>query len=111
MRKDYLNAAKRSRVKWKDCQCRVPGLNVQHESLGRSMAKQLCFQNLNTEIPLELVVTEGLRVLLVDDEEIIRELGRHVLESLGYRVLTARNGEEAIVFYETQWYSIIAAGC
>jgi CheY-like chemotaxis protein len=35
-------------------------------------------------------------VLLVDDEELIRELGRTILERAGYAVLTADDGEEAV---------------
>ena len=40
-------------------------------------------------------------VLLVDDEEGVREVGKHVLERLGFTVLTARDGREAVeVFAE-----------
>ena len=35
-------------------------------------------------------------VLLVEDEELIRETSREVLTSLGYKVLVARDGEEAL---------------
>lgn len=38
-------------------------------------------------------------ILLVDDEEIIRDVGRSLLESLGYRVIMASNGKEAIEIY------------
>jgi PAS domain S-box-containing protein len=38
-------------------------------------------------------------ILLVDDEEMIRELARVVLESGGYRVLEACDGEQAIEVY------------
>jgi len=38
----------------------------------------------------------GEQLLLVDDEESIREATQHVLEEHGYRVLTARNGEEGV---------------
>jgi two-component system cell cycle sensor histidine kinase/response regulator CckA len=38
-------------------------------------------------------------VLLVDDEEAIRQVGREILEATGYRVLTARNGKEAVEVY------------
>ena len=38
-------------------------------------------------------------VLLVDDEEMIIEVGREILETLGYRVVTARGGGEAIETY------------
>jgi PAS domain S-box-containing protein len=35
-------------------------------------------------------------VLLVDDEQIILDVGADLLETIGYRVLTARNGREAL---------------
>ncbi|MCB2188716.1 MAG: PAS domain S-box protein [Deltaproteobacteria bacterium] len=35
-------------------------------------------------------------ILLVDDENDIRAIGREILESVGYRVLSAANGEEAL---------------
>ena len=39
-------------------------------------------------------------VLFVDDEEMIIEVGKPMLEELGYDVLVARGGEEAIKVYE-----------
>ncbi|MHC1744177.1 MAG: response regulator [Syntrophobacteraceae bacterium] len=39
-------------------------------------------------------------VLLVDDEETVRALGRTMLERLGFEVLTARDGREALDVYE-----------
>ena len=38
-------------------------------------------------------------VLLVDDEEVILEVGKDLLEAMGYRVLIARDGKEAIEVY------------
>ncbi len=38
-------------------------------------------------------------ILIVDDEEIIRQLGGDILEDDGYHVLFAANGEEAIQIY------------
>jgi len=35
-------------------------------------------------------------VLLVDDEEMVLDVGREMLERLGYRVMVAKDGEEAI---------------
>jgi CheY-like chemotaxis protein len=35
-------------------------------------------------------------VLLVDDEDVIHEVGQDLLEAMGYRVLIARDGKEAI---------------
>ena len=41
----------------------------------------------------------GELVLLVDDEESIREVTRQALEQFGYRVLTARQGAEAVSLF------------
>lgn len=35
-------------------------------------------------------------ILLVDDEEMIRDVGSSILRSLGYKVITASNGKEAV---------------
>jgi CheY-like chemotaxis protein len=35
-------------------------------------------------------------VLLVDDEEIVRDVGRAMLDTLGYEVLIAANGKEGV---------------
>jgi len=39
-------------------------------------------------------------VLLVDDEDMIIDVGQDVLELLGYEVLPAKGGEEAVEVYE-----------
>jgi two-component system cell cycle sensor histidine kinase/response regulator CckA len=41
----------------------------------------------------------GPTILLVDDDPLIRGLGRELLENLGYRVETAANGAEALTKY------------
>jgi CheY-like chemotaxis protein len=38
-------------------------------------------------------------ILLVDDDPLIRSLGRELLEKLGYRVAAAGNGDEALKLY------------
>ncbi len=40
-------------------------------------------------------------VLLVDDEEIVLGVGKQMLEKLGFSVLTAKNGKEALDVYKT----------
>jgi signal transduction histidine kinase/ActR/RegA family two-component response regulator len=47
-------------------------------------------------VEAELPVPGQGLVLVVDDEELVREMARELLTSLGYQVLTARNGLEAI---------------
>jgi two-component system cell cycle sensor histidine kinase/response regulator CckA len=39
-------------------------------------------------------------VLLVDDEEMILDIGRDLLNAMGYKVLTARSGREAVQLYK-----------
>ncbi|MBI4798752.1 MAG: response regulator [Desulfarculus sp.] len=41
-------------------------------------------------------------ILLVDDEESLREMGAVALEEMGYRTLTAGSGEEALDIYRAQ---------
>ena len=44
---------------------------------------------------------EGMEtVLLVEDESIVLDVSREWLEAMGYRVLTARDGKEAIEIYK-----------
>ncbi|MFZ5450680.1 MAG: response regulator [Thermodesulfobacteriota bacterium] len=38
-------------------------------------------------------------ILLVDDDPLIRSLGKELLEHLGYKVEAARDGREALDFY------------
>jgi|GEM_PF-849373 len=45
-------------------------------------------------------------ILLVDDEEMITEIVKKLLEALGYTVLLARSGIEAIETYKTSWETI-----
>lgn len=39
------------------------------------------------------------RILLVDDEEVIRDIGTEMLEALGFTCLTAQDGQEGIRLY------------
>jgi len=45
---------------------------------------------------------QGTTILLVDDEWVVLEVGKEMLESLGYAVFTARSGKEALQLYEQQ---------
>ncbi|MCB1058904.1 MAG: PAS domain S-box protein [Calditrichaeota bacterium] len=45
-------------------------------------------------------------VLLVDDEPVIIDLGKEVLESAGYKVLVARDGKQAIEVFEQNIHEI-----
>ena len=48
------------------------------------------------------VVTGNGTILLIDDEKMIIDVGQELLQELGYDVLTARSGQEAIETYR-QW--------
>ena len=51
----------------------------------------------------ETAITGGTEtILLVDDEESIRELGAELLDSFGYKVITASNGKEALEIYRME---------
>jgi nitrogen-specific signal transduction histidine kinase len=47
----------------------------------------------------DLPVGNGELVLVVDDEEAIRQITRSTLETFGYKVLTASDGTEAVALY------------
>jgi PAS domain S-box-containing protein len=51
-------------------------------------------------VPIQISHDESLRgsgtVLVVEDEEVVRNLIAHILESNGYKVVAASNGEEAL---------------
>jgi two-component system cell cycle sensor histidine kinase/response regulator CckA len=50
--------------------------------------------------PLENLLQGKETILLVDDEEVVINVNRMVLERLGYKVLMARSGQEAIEIYQ-----------
>ncbi len=45
------------------------------------------------------IYTGSETILLVDDEDITMDVGEELLEELGYKVLTARNGADALAIY------------
>ncbi len=45
-------------------------------------------------------------ILLVDDEQMIRDLGQVVLTRAGYRVLTAEDGQHAVEVFAREWADI-----
>ncbi len=57
-------------------------------------------QKKNIHTPRGFIEGGEETILIVDDEEIIRDLGKTILEPLGYRVILASDGEEAIRIVE-----------
>ena len=53
---------------------------------------------LETTAPMPAFGTET--ILLVDDEELVRSLGEELLSHVGYTVITAKNGKEALELYK-----------
>jgi len=51
-------------------------------------------------------ITGTARILLVDDEELIRDFATRALERLGYQVISCSNGREAVDCYEQSWRKI-----
>lgn len=45
-------------------------------------------------------------ILLVDDEEIITDVGKEMIERLGYRVLIAENGTQAVDIFKDRWEEV-----
>ncbi len=56
----------------------------------------------SVEAPPETVPEGSERVLFVDDEEILMEMGRDMLEDLGYQVTTAPNGVKALEIFRSR---------
>jgi two-component system cell cycle sensor histidine kinase/response regulator CckA len=53
-------------------------------------------------VHLEATVQGRETILLIDDEEVIIDVSREILEALGYRVWTVRTGQEAIALYKSR---------
>jgi len=50
------------------------------------------------DVPEDIIMGKET-VLLVDDEEMIRQVGKQMLEKLGYKVLVAKSGKKAVEVY------------
>jgi two-component system cell cycle sensor histidine kinase/response regulator CckA len=76
-----------------------------HSKPGAGTVFKIYFPVVEMEIDWDPAVTTQMpsfgseTILLVDDEKSIRDLGKEVLTSVGYKVLTASNGREALDIY------------
>jgi CheY-like chemotaxis protein len=53
-----------------------------------------------TEPPLSEIISKGTEtLLLIDDEEVILQVGQPMLESLGYKVMSASDGKTALEIF------------
>ena len=55
---------------------------------------------------VETVLSGSGKILLVDDEELIRTTGKHILEEMGYQVLLAENGKESVDLFREKFAEI-----
>ena len=62
----------------------------------------------STALRTDLPLGHGELILVVDDEESIREITRGTLETFGYKVLTASDGTEALALYADKKNDIAA---
>jgi len=60
----------------------------------------------NLPLPKNRTMKGNGVLLFCDDEEIIREMGKKLLQTLGYNVLLAESGPEAIKIYESHFSEI-----
>jgi two-component system, cell cycle sensor histidine kinase and response regulator CckA len=60
----------------------------------------LMIEEIPSPSPGRIIPKGSETILIVDDEEIIRQLGGDILEDCGYKVLFASRGEEAIQIYQ-----------
>lgn len=58
------------------------------------------------EVVVHLPRGQGELVLVVDDEPSVRQITRQTLEAFGYRVVTARDGAEAVSLFAQQHHEI-----
>ena len=84
-----------------------------HSEFGRgtTMSIQLPLTTIDTDAQdvtrIRPTAVEGsARILLVDDEEMLRNMVFAMLRKLGYTVQCCSNGAEAIALYEKQWKNI-----
>jgi two-component system cell cycle sensor histidine kinase/response regulator CckA len=85
-------------------------INVYSEK-GHGTAFNIYLPATEKEVGEEKIAPETLlkgneTILLVDDEEVVIAVSEEILKSLGYNVLTARGGREAIEKYTANWERI-----
>ncbi|GKT06793.1 response regulator [Desulforhabdus sp. TSK] len=56
--------------------------------------------------PVKAMKKGSETILLVDDEDYIRDLGNQILTKFGYSILMAENGQVALDMYRSHWKSI-----
>jgi CheY-like chemotaxis protein len=57
--------------------------------------------------PVALIAPLAIRVLVVDDEDYLRELLRDILDSLGHQVVEAEDGFKALELFDSQAFDVV----
>jgi|GEM_PF-3538437 len=57
--------------------------------------------NQESSVDIDVIKGKGT-ILIVDDEEMVIDVGRQMLKALGYKVLVAQNGNEAVKIYKKE---------
>jgi PAS domain S-box-containing protein len=82
-----------------------------YSELGQGTAFKIYLPTFEAEIWADGQVPQATeagvgRILLVDDEPVLREVASDMLCSLGYQVETCRDGKEAVDYYNEHWRQI-----
>lgn len=68
---------------------------------------QVCEKTQMKNVPVKAPASKGTAsILIIDDEEISRNIARDMLGELGYSVTLCENGKKAIDYYKTEWKKI-----
>jgi two-component system, cell cycle sensor histidine kinase and response regulator CckA len=76
-----------------------PGQGTSFELL-LPAAAELILEEISPFPPGRIIPKGSETILIVDDEELIRQLGADILEDVGYKIILAAGGEEAIQIYQ-----------
>ncbi|MDQ7005545.1 MAG: ATP-binding protein [Ghiorsea sp.] len=86
------------------------GITVQSE-WGKGTSFSLCLPRVNEESVVKptnqhMLMGNGELILIVDDNQEVLSMGISILQNLGYQVISANNGLQAIDVYQTQQKNI-----
>lgn len=70
-----------------------------------------CSPSIGYEKAANAKVPRGTQVLLAEDNPVNQEVGRHMLEKLGCRVLTASDGREALEIFSKTPFDLVLMDC
>ena len=56
-----------------------------------------------------MMITENIRILVVDDEQDYCDVLKMILEAKGYQVMTCNNGQEALELLEKHSFDVVVS--